>query len=702
MEEEQHSHQAQVQQSLKTDPPIPSNVDEEPPDEEVSPQEDKGFQKNTIQVMETKSTPNLRQQQDELVQHPEEKKELPSETTPLAADPKAKKGAGFISSIKNYFKGNSSHKKAPEPANTQQRKSSLDEEAKQPTQPSLHKTRSRSFDTTTGSASAATTTHHKPVTHMNSDELAGSFDIVEDNREQYLLLIVHGIGTVQEWQEQNRAHLRDSILKVQSKYFHRSNFEFVIRMVDWNSLLKTEETQTKVHRVTVKDVNGQTDSYRHIFNETVVDILFYLSKQYRQSILQRVSDEAKKHYADISKSKRFKGKVAIVAHSLGTVITYDLLTRQVPIVKEVNELSRVASTGTRVQSMKHLFEEINNNVEIKVEDVVDKAPFEEEKVFELSDDVLQCESPQFPFISQPRANLENQDQMHSLAQSNFGTEDSTLQIGFPIEHFFLLGSPLGLFVSIYNDENFINQQGLPTTKKIYNVFHPQDLIAYRIEPLFLKSIVPIPDEESPPHIHNNHELPPVKIPYYKNNGYRTYDSISKFFKKNPAAANPIIVHQCIQQVGEIKEQIEQEDNKRKIVQSGMVTPSSGMHSGREMVFPGKSLAQSHVLGSSNTPLHPIEDTEDSEDEDDSDLRGVDLNQSLNKSVFAFLDPSHNTNVKKKHVQKRRYDFILQEKGLETISKAVGVMRSHTQYFESKDVANFILKKVHRKRINQEL
>jgi hypothetical protein len=100
-------------------------------------------------------------------------------------------------------------------------------------------------------------------------------------------------------------------------------------------------------------------------------------------------------------------------------------------------------------------------------------------------------------------------------------------------------------VSIYNDENFIKQQGLPTTKRLYNIFHPQDLIAYRIEPLFQKN--PLAESgESPPHMHNNHELPPVKLPYYKNNGYRTYDSISKFFKKNPAPANPIIVHQCMQ------------------------------------------------------------------------------------------------------------------------------------------------------------
>jgi len=36
-------------------------------------------------------------------------------------------------------------------------------------------------------------------------------------------------------------------------------------------------------------------------------------------------------------------------------------------------------------------------------------------------------------------------------------EDSSLQIGFKIEHLILLGSPLGIFVSVYNEENFITQ-----------------------------------------------------------------------------------------------------------------------------------------------------------------------------------------------------------------------------------------------------
>jgi hypothetical protein len=82
--------------------------------------------------------------------------------------------------------------------------------------------------------------------------------------------------------------------------------------------------------VTVREVAGGAEPYRNIFNETVVDILFYLSKQYRRKILERVSTEAIKHFEELSQNgtnKRFKGKVAFVAHSLGSVISYDLLTR---------------------------------------------------------------------------------------------------------------------------------------------------------------------------------------------------------------------------------------------------------------------------------------------------------------------------------------------------------------------------------------
>ena len=248
----------------------------------------------------------------------------------------------------------------------------------------------------------------------------------------------------------NASNFKRSIQKVQGKYFQKSSYEFVVRMVDWNTLLRTEDAQAKVQRVTVREpCQGQTDSYRNVFNETVVDILFYLSKQFRQRILQRVTDEARKHFFELSnngENKRFKGKVSIVGHSLGSVISYDLLTRQWPLPSGVNEV---------LTKHEAPFDEIKEESPVK------------RKSHHMFQDVL----------AQSVIEEELSDESHEA--------DKTLQLGFEINHFFLLGSPLGLFVSVYNeDQHFINSQiGLPTTKSLFNLFHPQDLIAYRIEPL---------------------------------------------------------------------------------------------------------------------------------------------------------------------------------------------------------------------------
>ena len=47
-----------------------------------------------------------------------------------------------------------------------------------------------------------------------------------------------------------------------------------------------------------------------------------------------------------------------------------------------------------------------------------------------------------------------------------------------------------------------------------------------------------------------------------------------------------------------------------------------------------------------------------------------------------------------HPPEKRFDFMLQETGMETFVKTVGVLQSHTKYFACLDVANFILMKIH--------
>ena len=115
--------------------------------------------------------------------------------------------------------------------------------------------------------------------------------------------------------------------------FTNSHYEFVIKMVEWNSLVSDDRSRNKLKGVTI---DGGIKQVREIMNETVVDILFYLSKPFREKILRKIASEANKHYNDLYQdgtNTRFKGKVSIVGHSLGTVITYDLLTRQLMLPK---------------------------------------------------------------------------------------------------------------------------------------------------------------------------------------------------------------------------------------------------------------------------------------------------------------------------------------------------------------------------------
>jgi hypothetical protein len=46
----------------------------------------------------------------------------------------------------------------------------------------------------------------------------------------------------------------------------------------------------------------------------------------------------------------------------------------------------------------------------------------------------------------------------------------------------------------------------------------------------------------------------------------------------------------------------------------------------------------------------------------------------------------------------RFDFVLQEKGIEAYVKTLGLIQSHTNYFTNKDVVNFILMKLHHQKV----
>ncbi len=68
---------------------------------------------------------------------------------------------------------------------------------------------------------------------------------------------------------------------------------------------------------------------KEMFDYTVPDNLAYLNPRFRPRILETVMLQMNMIVTKLAlEEPRFKGKVSIIAHSLGTVITYDLLSRQ--------------------------------------------------------------------------------------------------------------------------------------------------------------------------------------------------------------------------------------------------------------------------------------------------------------------------------------------------------------------------------------
>jgi len=68
-----------------------------------------------------------------------------------------------------------------------------------------------------------------------------------------------------------------------------------------------------------------------MFNDTVPDCLFYISSSMNQIILSKVVEQSNHAFKQLSLiDSLFYGKVSIIAHSLGSVISYDILVKQNP------------------------------------------------------------------------------------------------------------------------------------------------------------------------------------------------------------------------------------------------------------------------------------------------------------------------------------------------------------------------------------
>uniref|UniRef100_A0A8C9UZA0 DDHD domain containing 1b n=1 Tax=Scleropages formosus TaxID=113540 RepID=A0A8C9UZA0_SCLFO len=276
---------------------------------------------------------------------------------------------------------------------------------------------------------------------------------LEDKPPQttHLVFVVHGIGQKMDQMRiiKNTAMLRDAARKMEEKHFSDRDSEHVEFLpVEWRSRL-TLDGDT-VDSITPDKVRGLRD----MLNSSAMDIMYYTSPLYRDEITRGLTQEMNRLYSLFcSRNPQFeeKGKVSIVSHSLGCVITFDIMTGWDPVrfyLQEGLQAKEMEACRMSCEERRLLEELYRTRLRLR----------------ELEDHLESLESP--AVLPSP-------------------------VLKFKVENFFCMGSPLAVFLALRgirpgNDGTQDHILPKSICQRLFNIFHPTDPVAYRLEPLILK------------------------------------------------------------------------------------------------------------------------------------------------------------------------------------------------------------------------
>ncbi|XP_033327758.2 phospholipase DDHD1 isoform X1 [Megalopta genalis] len=139
----------------------------------------------------------------------------------------------------------------------------------------------------------------------------------------HIVFVVHGIGQKRDTGKiiRNTTSFRDCVDWLKQKYFPSSNYRVEFFPVEWRSSLKLDGDI--VEAITPYSVL----SIRHLLNSSAMDILYYTSPLYGGEVRAGLQKELNRlYFMFASRHPGWKGKVSILAHSLGCVIVYDIVT----------------------------------------------------------------------------------------------------------------------------------------------------------------------------------------------------------------------------------------------------------------------------------------------------------------------------------------------------------------------------------------
>lgn len=286
------------------------------------------------------------------------------------------------------------------------------------------------------------------------DKKENGTDMDDKPREiTHLVFVVHGIAqklyenSIVKSCEDLRQECEKQKKELLSNYAHQRH---VFIPVDWRTSLTLDDGV--VESITPKSIQTIRDK----LNASLLDIMYYTSPLFKTEILTSLASEANRLYKLFcQKNPTFKeqhNKVSIVAHSLGTVIIYDILT----------------SNDSR-----NLVLDANGQ-----ESTPDKFIFDHYASTQNHQKLLQ-------------EYTDCKQRMQEIEKILISGTNKSVSFDFKPNNLFLLGSPLAVFLTLRGlrpggsgSQDHILPKHL--CNRLFNIFHPWDPVAYRLEPLILK------------------------------------------------------------------------------------------------------------------------------------------------------------------------------------------------------------------------
>ncbi|XP_072491277.1 triacylglycerol hydrolase DDHD2 isoform X1 [Notamacropus eugenii] len=491
----------------------------------------------------------------------------------------------------------------------------------------------------------------------------------------HLVFVVHGIGPACDLRFRSIVQcvndFRGVSLNLLQTHFKKAQEQQQIGRVEflpvnWHSPLHSTGVDVDLRRITLPSINR----LRHFTNDTILDVFFYNSPTYCQTIVDTVASEMNRIYKlFLQRNPNFKGGVSIAGHSLGSLILFDLLTNQKDPLED-DDSEKVASRVVLDQGDILDLEEDLKKLQLSEfcslfkKEKIDKAAL----AFCTDRDLQEMGIPLGPRKKilnyfkngESTQSINKQNQQLALAgnlpvlSEQFKDCNSTdgagndeyldISIGqasvkyprliYKPDIFFAFGSPIGMFLTVRGLKRIDPNYKLPTCKGFFNIYHPFDPVAYRIEPMVVPGL----------------EFEPMLIPHHKGRKRMHLELREGLTRMSMDLKNNVL-------------------------------------SSLRMAW--KSFTRAPYPALQATEAAAADDTEPEPEaipEKPSDVQAGDSPVADKEAVASINVGMLNGG--------QRIDYVLQEKPIESFNEYLFALQSHLCYWESEDTVLLVLKEIY--------